>query len=222
MNVVILANGEAPSKALLDRIVSECDCFIAVDGAAHAAARLGVTPQVICGDFDSVNVSRARKEFPGTEFVETEDQCLGDLEKAVRLAIDRGASSIRIVGAGGGRVDHFIGNLTLLLRYQSGIALSMLDEISETRCLSAGANDIDTWQVDAMVHDLVSVFSFDGAARATITGVRWPLHDAALPVGTLGLSNVVTSDVVKVTISGGSAFVCHTHLCSQAGRVADE
>jgi len=222
MNVVILANGEAPSKVLLDRLIAASDLFVATDGAAHAAARLGVVPDIICGDFDSIDLQRAKADFPGTEFVETEDQYLGDLEKALRLTTDRGATRATIVGASGGRMDHLLGNVTLLFRYHERVEVALVDDLSETRCIS-GSDDTDgEWRILTKMHDLISVFSFDGLARVTISGVRWPLDDVLLPVGTLGLSNVATSDEVRVSVRSGPIVVCHTQLCPPVESVVHE
>jgi len=220
MNFLILANGQAPSRALLDELIAACDCFIATDGAAHAASTLQVEPDIICGDFDSIDLARAKREFPGTEFVETSDQYLGDLEKALRLALERGATRVVVAGASGGRLDHLLGNMTLLFRYHADVDLRIVDEISEVRCVSEAAGGCAIRTVE---HDLISVFSFDGLARVTLSGVRWPLVDAELPIGTLGLSNVATSEEVVVTVQGGAAVVVHTSLCPQSsGHVEDD
>src|SRR5262245_45458987 len=117
MHILILANGEPPSEALAQALSSCHDLLIATDGAAHRAAGLRLTPDIICGDFDSVQLEVARQEFPIAEFYPTPDQEQGDLEKAIQLALERGADAITILGAGGGRIDHTLANFALLLRY---------------------------------------------------------------------------------------------------------
>ena len=73
MRVLILVNGEPPSEELAQRLAGEHDRVFATDGAAHRAVGLGLTPDVICGDFDSVNLDVAKAEFPRAEFVPTPD-----------------------------------------------------------------------------------------------------------------------------------------------------
>ena len=56
---------------------------------------------------------------------------------------------------------------------------------------------------------LISLLSLDGLARVTVAGVRWPLTDFLLPVGTLGISNRAAGEEVTVQVRGGAIFVCH-------------
>src|SRR5687767_12152690 len=110
MRVLILANGESPSQELAQQLAAEHEFIIATDGAAHRAAGLELSPQLICGDFDSVVLSVAQQEFPHAEFLPTPDQDFADLEKAIRIAIERGATAITIIGACGGRIDFTLAN----------------------------------------------------------------------------------------------------------------
>jgi thiamine pyrophosphokinase len=202
--VLILANGDSPSAALLQRLVAAHDLLIATDGAAPKAALRGVAPDIICGDFDSLSCDLARQKFPRAEIVPTPDQNQGDLEKALGVARERGAREITITGATGGRLDHTLGNIALLLRYHAEIALAIRDECSETRAISG------EWKITATPGDLVSVISFDGLAHVTLTGVQWPLQNHRMPIGTLGISNRAVAPQVTVRVQGGTVIACHT------------
>ena len=50
MKVLVLANGEPPSAAFIGQLAAEHDLFIAVDGAALKAVRLGTQPDIVSGD----------------------------------------------------------------------------------------------------------------------------------------------------------------------------
>src|SRR5207247_9162337 len=118
MRVLILANGDPPTAALAQELASCHDLLIATDGAAHRAVGLRLSPHIICGDFDSAKRDVAQREFPAAEILPTPDQDRGDLEKAVFLALDRGATSLTIIGAAGGRIDHTLANFSLLVRFR--------------------------------------------------------------------------------------------------------
>ena len=206
MNVLILANGDPPSAQLLARLAASHDLFIACDGAAQKAVACAVLPDIVSGDFDSLDVEAARAALPRTEFVETPDQNRTDLQKAVQIARERGADRLTIAGAAGGRIDHTLGNVSLLLRWAADwpeMPVAMVADSSETRAL-VGERALDTEAGDA-----VSLLSMDGRARVSVSGVRWPLADVPLPVGVGGLLNEAVGASVTVKAEGGVILVCH-------------
>lgn len=219
MRVLILANGESPSQELAQRLAREHDWILATDGAAHRAAGLELSPQVICGDFDSVVLEVAQKEFPDAEFLPTPDQDFADLEKAIGLVIARGATEITILGALGGRIDFTLSSAALLLRYQREAALRIVDDMMEMRVVGGPEHSPGELTFPANPGDTVSLLSFGGTARATIAGVRWPLDDFLLPLGTHGVSNVVVAAQVTVQARGGSLLVVHFYKSALAHPV---
>ncbi len=212
MRVLILAHGEPPLPALAQRLALQHDLLLAADGAAHTAARLGLMPDVICGDFDSVRLEQARAEFPRAEFVATPDQDRADLEKAIVLACERGATAITLLGASGGRTDHALANYALLLRYHTELEIILVDAYGVTRAVSGTDAAQGTVEFEAMPGDTISLISFDGRARVGISGVVWELNDYLLPIGTHGVSNVARSEIVQVRVRGGAVMVCHLPL----------
>ena len=206
MNILILANGDPPSPELLARLAALHDLFIACDGAAQKAVALGVHPDIVSGDFDSLDLEAARAALPRTEFVPTPDQNRTDLEKAVQIARERGATGLTIAGAAGGRMDHTLGNVSLLLRWATDwpeLPVAMVADGSETRAL------LGTRTLDTEAGDAVSVLSMDGRARVSLSGVRWPLTDSPLAVGVGGLLNEAMGASVTVKAEGGIILVCH-------------
>ena len=206
MNVLILANGEPPSQILLARLATEHDLFIAVDGAALKAVRLGVMPNIVSGDFDSLDLDAARLALPDAEFLPTPDQNQTDLEKAFNIARDRGAVEITIVGAAGGRIDHTLGNFSRLLRWREELPdfpVVVVEDGSEVRAVNREMTLITE------PGDVVSLLSYDGRARVSIRGVRWPLEGHLLRLGVGGLLNEAVAPEVCITATGGSILVCH-------------
>ena len=209
MRTLILANGTPPSRALAQKLAASHEALIATDGAAHQAAALEIAPDIICGDFDSVEMAEAKRALPQAEWVPTPDQDKTDLEKAILLALSRGATEINILGANGGRIDHTLANFALLLRYHRQIFLRIVEDGAEAWAVS-GAQSVPGVSIFATrPGDTVSLISPDGAARVSVSGVRWPLTDFPLPVGSLGVSNEATGEQATVTASGGAILVCH-------------
>ncbi len=206
MKALILANGEPPSKELLARLASEHDLFLAADGAALTAARLGIYPNIVSGDFDSLDLDAAQRLLPDAEFIPTPDQDHTDLEKAVQIARERGAESLTVAGAAGRRIDHTLGNFSLLLHWRAehpALPVVFVADGSETRAV------IGEIVLEAEPGDAVSLLSLDGRARVSADGVRWPLEDHPLAVGVGGLLNEAVSDKVTIRAAGGIVIVCH-------------
>ena len=215
MNALILLNGTPPSRPLLARLAASHDVFLAVDGAVYAAAERGVSPDVVCGDFDSVPLETARRLFPHAELVPTPDQNLADGEKALRLARERGATAITLTGTAGGRMDHWLGHVALLLRYHTNMALTIREDGTEMQAVSGADDEPGEWVVTTRPGDTISLLSLDGWAQATVSGVEWPLDDAPLPVGTRGLSNRATGNCV--VIQAGDGVLIAWHLFDEPG-----
>lgn len=217
MKVLILANGEPPSAELLARVASEHDLFLATDGAALTAARLGVRPDVVSGDFDSLDLEAAHALLPQAEFVPTPDQNRTDLEKAVLIALERGAEGLTVTGAAGRRIDHTLGNFGLLLRWRAeypNLPVVLVADGSETRAVRGEI------VLKTEPGDVVSLLSWDGLARVSVSGVKWPLESHLLAVGVGGLLNEALGPRVTIRAEGGIIFVCH--LDAALRRHADD
>jgi len=202
MHVLILAHGEMPSASLLRTLCEEADLFLATDGAANALPDLGMAPHVILGDFDSV-AARAGELFPTAEFIHTPDQEASDLDKALMLAIERGATRVTLAGALGGRIDHTLVNVGLLVKYAGRLDLRIVDDWGETRATS------DSLVISGHPGDTLSVAVFAPAEGVTLTGVRWPLHDERLLPGSRAVSNSLVEESARLSVREGVLIVTH-------------
>lgn len=204
MRVMILADGDPPSPALAQRVADEADVCIAADGAAHKAILLGITPDIVCGDFDSARLEEIRVAFPHTEIVPTPDQNAADLEKAINLSCERGATQIALLGATGGRLDHTLTSFSLLRAYADTLPICLLDDHSTVRALTGE----QTYTFAAASGETVSLVTFEDAV-ISIMGVEWPLDHFALSPGTRGVSNIARDTQVVVYAHTGSVYVIH-------------
>ena len=209
MRVLILANGEPPSPQWAQQIAAEHDLILATDGAAHRAVGLGLTPDLVCGDFDSINMTVAQAEFPQARFLPTPDQEQADLEKALLVARAQGATAITIIGATGYRLDHTLSAFAVLLRHHSELPLQLRTADTTVIALSGTAEALGEATLTTEPDDTISLLSFDGKASITLTGVRWPLFDETLEFATRGVSNRAAADQVQVRVHGGAILVCH-------------
>ena len=90
----------------------EDDLVIAADAGLVTARRFGVEPSIVLGDFDTLGEPDVPKETEVIRVpVEKDDT---DTQLAVRVALERGAREIVIVGGLDGRLDHTLSTLAIL------------------------------------------------------------------------------------------------------------
>ncbi len=194
---VILLNGE-PYKG---KIPAEEACVICCDGA-YSWAKDKVRIDENLGDFDSLAetpVPAPRMRFP-SEKNET------DGELAVDRALGMGATDIVIYGGGGGREDHFLGNLHLLYKAKKAGVFAVL----RTNGAQIVLCDTGEQTFPCKEGQTVSLLPFGGDAHIMGTdGLKYPMGDLWLRYGsTRGVSNLTTKDgSFSFRVSGGSVLV---------------
>ena len=183
------------------------DLVIVADGAAHHLSP-EFKPSIVCGDFDSLDLTEMKCTHRGAEFVHLPDQSTSDLEKAISLARSRGATQITIAGAFGGRIDHSLSAVSVLLRYHRECAISIVEHDSTLQIVSPAVNG-GAARVDCKRGDIVSLIPFSLISVVTISGVEWPLNRAELAAGTGGVSNRATEDAVQLVVHEGVVALCY-------------
>ena len=228
MRAIIVADGDVrqgPALSLaLARPVeagSSSPLVVAADGGALKAISLGLQPDLVVGDGDSLAPERiAELRRDGVEvIVHPADKDESDTELAVREALARGASSVVIVGAfGGARLEHSVANLLLLtLPELAGLDAALVDGPSTARAI--GVDGPGHVLVTGQAGDYVSLLPLsEGVDGVTTEGLRFALRDAALVQGsTRGLSNELLVARGAVHTRSGRLAVIHTYRDSPGG-----
>ena len=174
VTTAILADGAPPTHPAARAAFDAASRLVCCDGAYRKARALGRMPDLVVGDGDSL--SAADRAALGERFVSIAEQETNDLDKAFRTAVARfGGAGIVILGAGGLREDHFLGNVFRL----PGFARAAPDVAMVT---DAGTFTVVTGarRYACRPGEAVSVFAPDPAARATSEGLEWPLDGASL------------------------------------------
>lgn len=217
---LVVANGDVPPRARLDLNWPGWDegvaLVVAADGGARQAARLGLRPDVVVGDADSIERAMLDAvEAAGARVrLQPAAKDASDTELAVAEARAAGASAVTIIGALGGlRFDHALANvlLTTCHRYP-GLELTLLDGTTRIRCLRANAGaGSSEMALAGRVGDLVSLFPVGTALGVSTQGLQYPLSDESLPAGTSrGLSNVRLAATAQVRLEEGVLLIVET------------
>ncbi len=210
MKAIVVAGGDAaPEDAAL---LAGAELVVAADSGATWLAGLGVRPDVVIGDMDSVDASLLeRLEADGVAIDRhAADKDASDAELAVGRAISAGATEVLILGAlGGERLDHELANLLLLADHAwNQAALRIVRGPTTVRALGSG----DELELIGVLGDLVTLLSLGADATGVRTrGLRYPLNGETLRAGrSRGLSNLVTQAPASVSLEAGTLLVIET------------
>jgi thiamine pyrophosphokinase len=212
VRAVVVANGD-PSDADAG-YAREADLVIAADGGAAWLDRIGVRPNLLVGDLDSVPVELCdRLAAQGVEIERhPTDKDATDAELALARAVAAGADSVVVLGAlGGGRLDHELANLLLLTdpAYHEGPPdVRVVRGATTARAVHGGGR----LALDGQVGDLVTLLPVAGDARGVRSqGLRYPLDASDLRMGrSRGLSNEVVALPAWVSLEHGTLLVVET------------
>jgi thiamine pyrophosphokinase len=181
---------------------------LCADGGSRHALALGLTPSALVGDLDSIDQEdEAALASANVEIIPyPDDKDETDLELALSYALRHDPSAIVIVGALGKRLDHTLGNLSLLLdprltgrdcRLDDGVEQAFFCHSRSTLTGAAG--------------DLVSLVPWGGPAVGVHTaGLRWSLEgDTLYPERSRGISNEMQAGSASVWLESGLLLVIH-------------
>lgn len=185
--------------------------IIAVDGGLAAAEELGLVPDYVVGDFDTVD-SEVTERFRRFPFIVWEphkpEKNETDTELARSRALTLGCERIVFLGATGGRLDHMLCNIhTLYGCLQSGVEAWLIDPQNRIRLLDGP----HTFSRDALWGKYVSFLPYtEEVTGITLTGFRYPLSDKDIRRGEevgLCISNEVTAEEARISFRDG-VLIC--------------
>lgn len=194
--IAILANGAPPAHPAARAAFAAATRLVCCDGALAAARALGREPDLVVGDGDSL--APADRAALGARFVHLAEQETNDLDKAFRTAVARygAAEGVVILGAGGLREDHFLGNVFRLPRFaQVAPDVAMVTDAGTFTVVCA------TRAYACRPGEPVSVFATDPATRVTSQGLEWPLAGVSLAELWQGTLNRTTSTTFTLATS---------------------
>ena len=179
------------------------DLVIAADAGYQTCRAVGIVPDLLLGDFDSMeqpadhpNIRRAPVEKDDT-----------DTMLAITTALEEGCKEVFLYGGTGGkRLDHTLANLQSLLYLRRRGARGWMygDDFLWT------VLEQETMEIRRTVEwGLLSVFCLGDRAEGIYEeGVQYPLKDAVLtPEFPLGVSNHILEPVARVAVGRGALAV---------------
>ena len=204
MHAIVAAGGDLLDETWHSELPTDA-LIVAADSGLAQVYGLGRVPNIVVGDFDSVDpedLARAERDRARIERHPT-DKDATDLELALDATRRLGATDVVVIGAGGGRLDHELAGLALLAAPQwTSMRITAL--IGSARLTVVH----DHVSLNGDVSSIVTLLAVGGRAHGvTTSGLRWALSDADLaPTSTLGVSNEIVASPASVSVRTGTVF----------------
>lgn len=200
---IIIANGKSPRKSVIDFLKNRgYNTIICADGGANAAMKLGVIPDYIIGDLDSIKEKSKKYFSKKSTIIKIERQNDTDVEKCLKFAIKKRIGEAVLVGVTGDRLDHTFCNLGIVLKFFNKISLKIIAEKSLLTAYTGSA------EISAKPGETISLYGFNERTKITSSGLKYPLKNTALPFGNReSTSNVAVDNKIALKIKNGIIFV---------------
>ena len=173
------------------------DYVIFCDSGLKHMEKLGVKPGLIVGDFDSHENPKLPVETVVLPCIKDDTDSVFAAKEAVR----RGFDEFLFLGVIGGRLDHTIGNVSVLLKLHSlGKKAVIADDYGLMQVIGAEGAEIDD------TCRFFSLLNIDGTAKhINVTGAKYPVTDGEITTEyQYGISNeVLPGQTARVTVGEG-------------------
>ena len=190
-------------------------CIIACDKGYEACLALGLAPDIVVGDFDSISeeVKSALDKESARVIKLNPVKDDTDIEAALNLAIEATAEgdSIYILGGTGGRIDHLLGNISLLgFGCKKERRVKIVDECNSIQMIASGEK-LELAK-NTQFGKYISVFPYGGTCTGvTLNGFKYPLTDATVEgFNTLTVSNELVESEGFISLENGYLIICES------------
>lgn len=207
MTANIISGGMIEEVFILDFMSSHpAKLTIAMEKGYLLLRKHGISADIVLGDFDSIGtnyIEKARDEgmevitFPSEK--DYADTCL-----ALEEAIKRGADQINILGATGGRMDHMLANISMLIKAAKehpDVKVLMYDSGNVIRVRSASF----AVKKSEVFGKYISYFpTGDMVTGLNLKGFKYEVSGITLTCDNpIGVSNEITAEEARVSFDTG-------------------
>lgn len=206
---IVFTGGSIDLEFVRQQGISAGDRIICADHGLEAAHQLGLVPNLLVGDFDSVDpelltLYEGREDVHIMRYRPEKDDT--DTELALHMAMEQKPDEVLVFGAFGTRLDHTLANIGLLAQaLERGIRAYLCDShnkicmIKDRYCILR----------ERAFGDYITLLPFGGNAEGvTLQGFRYPLTDAVMYAGSsLGVSNELAGEKGIIEVKKGKLLV---------------
>jgi thiamine pyrophosphokinase len=194
---LLLIGGEGPARRVVEPLLAGKPRIIAADAGFDLARALGLEPELLVGDLDSVQDSPELQAFPPERvrrFPAEKDET--DTELGLRVFRELGVERVVLLGGGGGSLEHLVGILALFERELVPAAWYTAREHIQAvdgSLILRGCRGLS-----------LSLFPLADSVRGMRSkGLKWPLDGLSWRRGDAGVSNLCVEDRVEIQVREG-------------------
>jgi len=207
MVIIVSAGVISDGEFLRHKIEEAIDpIIICADGAARHLQPLDIIPAHIVGDMDSIDGNTLAyfrgKGSQAEVFPAGKDET--DTELALMKAFELNPDEIWILGALGGRIDHALANIYLLVMCaKEGVQARIIDEACEIFIVD------NFYECNGWKGDTISLLPLSSEVSGiTLSGFEYPLVQEKIEIGkTRGISNRLINEKGTISIEEGYLLV---------------
>ncbi len=206
MKAFLYIGGEIRPENILEH-PGEDDLIIAADSGYRNAERMGVTPSLVLGDFDSFPLGKVPKSTEILQVPAEKDDT--DTQLAVSVALEKGAKELVIIGGLDGRLDHTLSNLAIL---------EDLNQKHIRAVITDGRNRVRFVKNDGVIllrdgYQYFSVIAADPVIKGvSIDGCKYPLKKAKIQkTQQFAVSNEIVGNCALIEIRRGGAWIVESN-----------
>ncbi|OAA31095.1 hypothetical protein AT15_08960 [Kosmotoga arenicorallina S304] len=198
---IFLGGKKDSSDTFLRRIVELSNFIVAVDSGAEYLKELGIIPDLLIGDFDSITPETLNwcisKKVKTIRFPHEKDET--DTELALKEVSLRSFERVLLLTATGEREDHFLATLLLMLQFSDKFEIKILSERLEVGVINGSKT------LQAIPGETWSVFPLgDAIPSVTLKGFKYELNDVKMPFEKpFGISNIAVKSKVLISAEKG-------------------
>ena len=187
------------------------DFIVAVDAGFSACMELGIHPDLLVGDFDTFGQERIQKYRNDSSFqfdIHQPEKDETDTELAFHDIQNAGYTNVDVVGALGGRIDHEISNIHLLVQAKKkGLTANYYDEMNRIFILDAEVTSEYEFVRSQLYGKYVSFLPLTEKVKGiTLTGFKYPLFKKNISIlenPSLCVSNEVLEEKAVISFDEG-------------------
>jgi len=187
------------------------DFVIAVDAGFQACLELGIHPDLLVGDFDTFGRERIEHYLNDPDFkidIHKPEKDETDSELAFRHILEEGYHDVDILGALGGRIDHEMSNIHMLVHcLNRGLSARMYDAKNKVFVISAKVKGHHVFCKTDLFGKYVSFLPITEHVRGiTLTGFKYPLFKKDISIMEnpgLCVSNEVSEQQAEIVFTEG-------------------
>lgn len=208
--IAIVGSGPIDHLPDLKEYVNEVTTWIGVDRGALTLLEEGISVDEAVGDFDSINQAEKQEVLQQATRIHAypPEKNETDLEIALDLAVSLKADQIYLFGVTGGRLDHALINIQLLLHpvlMEKNIPALMIDKWNQLELVNPGSHTVKKERP----YPYVSLVPYTQLVEGiSLAGFYYPLEDYTLRWGsTRCISNELVSEYATVTFATGKLLI---------------